>query len=66
MNRHVLVALFESVVLLDVVQVVSSDDNSPVHLHLGDDTGQNAATDGHVASEGTFLVNVGTFASLNL
>lgn len=63
-DRHVLVALFETVVLLDVMQVVSSDDNGPVHLHLGDDTGQNATTDGDLAGEGTLLVDVVTLASL--
>ena len=45
MHGHVLVAFLETVVLLDVMQVVPPDDNGLVHLHLGDDAGQNAATD---------------------
>lgn len=38
MHRHVLVALFEAVVLADVMQVVPTDDNGALHLHLGDHT----------------------------
>ena len=37
-HRHVLVALLEAVVLSDVVQVVSADDNGPLHLHFGHHT----------------------------
>lgn len=35
MDRHVLVPLLEPVVLADVMQVVSPDDDGPLHLHLG-------------------------------
>lgn len=35
MYGHVLMALLEAAVLLDVVEVVLADDNSPLHLHLG-------------------------------
>ncbi len=65
MDAHVLVPLLEPVVLLDVVQVVPPDDTGPVHLQLGDDSGQDAATDVHVAGEWTLLVDVLTLASLN-
>ena len=64
MNGDVLVSLFESVVLLDVVQVVSADDHRPVHLHLCDDTGQNAATDRYLSGEGALFVHLVTLASL--
>jgi hypothetical protein len=64
MDRHVSVTLFESVVFLDVVQVVATDDNSPLHLHLLDNTSQNATTDGHISSEWALLINVGAFDSL--
>lgn len=33
-DRHVLVPLLKAVVLADVMQVVTSDDNGPLHLHL--------------------------------
>ena len=58
MDGHVLVALLEPVVLLDVVKVVTPDDNGPVHLHLGDDASKDTPTDGNLASEGALLVNV--------
>jgi len=58
MHRHVLVPLLEPVVLLDVVKVVAPDDDSPVHLHLGDDSGQDTSTDGDLSGEGALLVNI--------
>ena len=74
MDRHVLVSLLEPVVLLDVVEIVASHYNRPVHLHLGDDSCQDSSADrnlnifrttqsfphrlSHLASEGTLLVNV--------
>ena len=50
-------AFLKSVVLLDVMEVVSSDDNSALHLNAPDHSGQDPATNAHVTSEGTFLVN---------
>lgn len=38
MDRHVLVPLLKTVVLADVVQVVTPDDDGPLHLHLGHHT----------------------------
>ena len=64
MHRHVLVTLLESVVLADVVEVITTDDDGPVHLHLGNNTREDAASDAHVAGEGAFLVNVVTLNSL--
>ena len=64
MDRHVSVTLFKSIVFLDVVQVVATDDNSPLHLHLLDNTSQNPTTDGDISSEWALLVNVGAFDSL--
>lgn len=64
MHGNILVALLEPVVLLDVMQVVPPDDDSPVHLHLGDDTRKDTTTDRHLAGEGTLLVNVVALASL--
>jgi len=64
MDRHVSVTLFKSVVFLDVVQVVATDDNSPLHLHLLDDTSQNTTTDGDISSEWALLIDVGAFDSL--
>lgn len=38
MDREVLVPLLKAVVLADVMQVVTSDDNGPLHLHFGHHT----------------------------
>lgn len=35
MHGHVLVALLKAVVLADVVQVITADDDRALHLHLG-------------------------------
>ena len=48
MNRHVLVSLLESVVLLDIMEIITSDNHGSVHLHLGDDSGQDTTTDGNL------------------
>merc|ERR1719229_236681 len=63
-NGHVLVSLLETVVFLDVVKVIPPDDDGSVHLHLGDDAGQDTSTNPHVAGEGALLVDIVTFASL--
>ena len=65
MDRHVPVPLLETVVFLHVVEIIPADDNGLVHLHLGDDSGEDAATDGDIAGEGTLLVDVMTLTSLN-
>lgn len=38
MDRDVLVPLLKAVVLADVMQVVTSDDDGPLHLHFGHHT----------------------------
>lgn len=62
-NWNVLVSLFVSVVLWNVVQVVSSDDDGTVHLGGDNDTGQDLTTDGNQTSERTLLVDVRTLDS---
>jgi hypothetical protein len=56
MSRYILVALLVTVVLGDVVEVVSPDNEGPVHLSGDDGTGQDTATDGDETSERAFLV----------
>lgn len=46
------------------MQVVSPAHNGPLHLHSGDDAGQDTSTDVNIAGEGTLLVNVGAGSSL--
>ena len=40
------------------MQVVSADDNRPLHFHLDDDALQNSTTDVHGTGERTFLIDV--------
>lgn len=58
-SSDVLVALLVTVVLGDVVKVVTAHDDGAVHLVGLHDTLEDAATDGNVAGPGAFLVNVG-------
>lgn len=59
-DGNVLVSLLVSVVFLDEVKVVSSDDDGSVHFGGDDSTGQNLTSDGDVTDEWTLLVNVRT------
>ena len=65
MHGNVSVPLLEPIILFDVMQVISPDHTSSVHFQLGDDSGQDAATDRNVSGEGALLVNVGSLTGLN-
>jgi len=65
MYRKVLVSFLKAIVLADVVKVVASDHDRPLHFHLQHDAGQDTSTNAHVAGEWTFLVNIVTLDSLN-
>lgn len=58
-HSHVLVSLLVSVVFLDKVKVVSSDDDGSVHFGGDNSTGQNLTSDGNVTNKGALLVDVG-------
>ncbi len=58
MSRQVTVSLLKTVVFLDVVQIVSPDDNRSLHLHALDDPREDASSNAHVASERTLFVDV--------
>lgn len=58
-GRDVGVALLETVVLADEVEVVAADDEGAGHLGGLDDTLEDGTTDGNVAGEGALLVNIG-------
>ena len=55
-------ALFESVVLFDVVKIVAADH---FRVHLDNGAGEHAAADRHVAGERALLVNVVALARLS-
>ena len=51
-------------VLLDVVEVVSTNDTGAFHLHLQYHPSQDPAPNGYIAREGTLLVYVGALNGL--
>lgn len=57
-GRNILVPLLETTVLLDVMQVVPSNNNCSLHLRRNDLANQNSSTNGDVSSEGALLVHV--------
>ncbi len=64
MNRDVFVPLLKSVILLNIVKIISSDNYSSLHLLALHDTSQNATTDTYITSKGALLINVSAFYSL--
>lgn len=65
MNAHVTMSLFETIVFTNVMQIITPDDDGPLHFHLLDDASKDAAANRHVSGERTFLVDVGAFDRLN-
>jgi len=57
-SGDVLVSLLETVVLLDVVKVITTNDDGVLHLVGLDLSLEDTATDGHVSGEGALLVNI--------
>lgn len=64
MDRHVHVSFLEPIVLLHVMEIVSSDHNRPLHLRLDHYSSQDPTTNRHSTCEWTFLVNVLPFDGL--
>ena len=54
-------SFFVSIVFGDVVEVIPSDNDGSLHFGGNDDTLEDSASDGDVAGEGAFLINVGGF-----
>jgi hypothetical protein len=59
-GREVLVTLLETVVLSNVVEVISADNDGTLHLVGNDDTTEDATADGNVTGERALLIDVGT------
>lgn len=55
---NVLVTLLETTVLLDVVKVITTDDNGALHLGGDDKTLEDLSTNGNISSEGALLIDV--------
>lgn len=60
----VLVSLFISLVLWNIVQVVTADDDATSHLVSTNDTTEDSATDTDITGEWALVVDVGTFDGL--
>ena len=60
-NGDVSVSLFIPVVFGDVVEVISSHNDSSLHFGWDDNTLEDLTSDGNVGGEGAFLVNVSWF-----
>ena len=54
-------SLFISVVFGDIVEIVTPDDDGPLHLGGDDDTLEDLSSDGNTAGEGAFFVDVFRF-----
>ena len=55
------VSFFVSIVFGNVMKVISSDDDGSLHFGWDADTLEDSSSDGDVAGEGAFLINVGGF-----
>lgn len=64
MHRNVSVSLLKSVVLLDVVKIVSPYDYRPLHLLTLYNASKDSSTDTNIAGEWTLLINVLSFSGL--
>jgi hypothetical protein len=58
------VSFFISIVFGDIVKIVSSDDDGSLHFGGDADAFQDSASDGDVAGEGAFLIDVSGFDGL--
>ena len=56
MGRHSLMALLKSVVLLDIVQVVASDNDSPRHFGI-DDNAPNQVRKSAMSIDDDIIIN---------
>jgi hypothetical protein len=63
MGWQVVMSLLESVVLFDVVQVISSKDHGSVHLGGKNDSLKDSTSDGNVGSEWALVIDVVAFNS---
>ena len=64
MDSCVGVSLLETIVLLDVMKVVSANNNGSGHLGGNNHSSEDSTTDGNIASEWALLVDVSTVDGL--
>ena len=64
MGGDVSVSLLISLVLSNIVKVVSSDNDGVLHFCWGDHSSDDSSSDWDVSGEGTFLIYIGTTNSI--
>ena len=64
MGGDVSVSLLISLVLSNIVKVVSSDNDGVLHLSRGNHSSDDSTSDTDITSEGTFLIYIGTTNSI--
>ena len=64
MSRKIFVSFLKSIIFLDIMEIISSDDNCPFHFHAFDDTCQDTTTYAYFTRKRTLLINIGSFNSL--
>lgn len=64
MGRQVAMSLLETSVFLDIVKIISSNHDRPLHFRLDHNSGKDSASDRHVSSEWAFLVDIFAVRSL--
>lgn len=60
MGSQITMSLLITVVLLNVVKVVTADDDGAFHLVGDDGSSEDTSTNADVTGEGALLINVGT------
>jgi len=63
-NRHVLMPFFKPSVLLDVLKVITADNDGSLHLVRDDHGLEDTTSNAHIASEGAFFINICTLNCL--
>ena len=58
MSGQILMSLLKSIVLLDIMKIITADHDCSLHFHLLNNSCQDTSSDTDIASERTFLVNV--------
>ena len=61
MHWDVSMSLLITIVFGDIVEIVASDNNGPLHLCGDDDTLEDLSPDANIAGEGAFFVDVFRF-----
>lgn len=62
MSRNVGMPLLISLVFLNIMKIITSNNYSPRHLGTVASTGENATPDGDIAGERAFLINISSYS----